>query len=271
MSTSAEGGHDPGGRGRPERSGLGSRRVVGTAFAVSVLVHLWVIVIYPSLFESLDPDSPLVMSPDSIVPDGLEIIELLDLEATFDPVEPDDPDELEQLTEPTEDAAAPEIEGLPGIEIVPLAPTGAELLRPGFADARLWRRMPDEFFELSVEQREELAVAQRLPAWLDSVGAEAEAERRATDWTYTDANGGRWGISPGKLHLGDVTIPLPVNFGEPIGKREENAQLVWRWEEIMRQAARADVELNWRERAEAIRARRDAERAVEVPDTTRSR
>ena len=33
--------------------------------------------------------------------------------------------------------------------------------------------------------------------------------RRARDWTF-ERDGERWGISPDGIHLGDVTIPLPI-------------------------------------------------------------
>lgn len=262
---------DPSDRAASARPGLGSRRIVWSAFAASVLLHLFAIFVYPYLFERLGPTGPLFLPPTTASEQGVQVIQLLDIDPTPEPEQPDEPEEIEELEQPTEEAAAPVIPGLPGIGLVPLGPSLAERLRPRFADARLWRVLPDEFFELTLEQREELVLAGRLTAWLDSAAIAQAAEDALTDWTYTDSDGGRWGISPGKIHLGDITLPLPVNFAAPVGKRDETAQLVWQWEEIMRQAARAEVEMSWRERAEAIRARRDAERVVEPPDTTRRR
>ena len=59
----------------------------------------------------------------------------------------------------------------------------------------------------------------RLEVLNDSAAAAAEAAAEATDWTYTDEEGRRWGISPGKLHLGDLTLPLP-SFGTSSAQRE---------------------------------------------------
>ena len=78
-------------------------------------------------------------------------------------------------------------------------------------------------------------------------------------------------MSPGKLHLGDLTLPLPFAFGTPVGKRDEANRRVWEWEEIQRGAAAAAARESWKERAQAIRERRDRERAAARPDTSRTR
>ncbi len=269
MESRPGGAHDPSDRAGPTRSGLGSRRVVWGAFGLSAVLHLVAILLYPLMFEEMAPGSTRFFPTVADPPSGLEVIRLVDIEPTPEPEQPEDPDEIEEMAEPQAEAEAPALD-LPGIEIVPLGPSVAERLRPRLGDARLWRTLPPEFHELTLEQREELVVADRLRAWYDSVQAGQAAADALTDWTFTDSDGGRWGISPGRIHLGDVTLPLPLNFGTPVGKRDENAELVWQWEEIMRQAARAETEMTWRERAEAIRQRRDAERAQQ-PDTTRGR
>jgi len=255
------------GRARP---GLGSRRVVGTAFAISALVHLGVIVVYPWIFGDLAPDSPAFFPTQTAPAEGLQVLQLVEIDPVTDAEEPEAPEEIEEVDEPAAQTPSAVLEPVDGIEIVPYVGL-AERLRPYLRDERLWRTLPPAFFELTLEQREELIVADRLSAWLDSVNAQIAAEEALTDWTVTDGQGGRWGISPGKLHLGDLTLPLPINFGTPVGRRDETRALEWQWEEVMRQAARADVEMTWRERSEAIRARRDRERATAPPDTTRSR
>ena len=78
------------------------------------------------------------------------------------------------------------------------------------------------------------------------------------DWTYTDEEGTRWGVSPGKIHLGDITIPMPFGFGAPPMVREQNASDIWAWDDIERGAARKGVRDYWKERAEVIRRRKDA-------------
>lgn len=213
-------------RAGPSRVGLGTRRVVWGAFAASVAVHLLAIFLYPYVFGDLDPGTPALLPPEAEPTQGVELIELVEEEPTPEPTDPEDPDEVAEVERPAAEAEAPEIDDPTGIEVVPL--TGvAERLRPALSDERLWRELPPEFYELTLEQREEVVIAHRLAAWYDSVQAGILAEEALTDWTFTDANGGRWGISPGKLHLGDVTIPLPVEFGIPVGKRDETNALVW--------------------------------------------
>ena len=149
--------------------------------------------------------------------------------------------------------------------------TAAERMRPALQDGRLWAPLDRGINALSTEQREELELSGRIAEWQDSVAAAAAAESALTDWTKTDAEGKRWGISPGAIHLGDVTIPLPFAFGTPIGQRDAVRQRAWEWEEITRGAASGAVRESWKDRAQAIRERRDRERAQAKPDTIPSR
>jgi hypothetical protein len=136
-------------------------------------------------------------------------------------------------------------------------------------NALLWAEPPPEYYELTLDQREELILAGRIVEWYDSIALVRAAEDRFTDWTYEDSNGGRWGVSEGKLHLGDLTLPLPLAFGTPVGKRDEVNRRLWQIEELSRQSQQYLIQQNWRERSAAIRARRDRER--NRADTTRSR
>jgi len=154
------------------------------------------------------------------------------------------------------------------------APTGAGIaipatladrLRPGEKDPRLWFLPPEELVELSPEQLLQLELALAIAALGDSAAAIAEAQRRGTDWTFMDSRGRRWGISPGQIHLGDITIPLPFGFVPPPNtlaarRAREDA-------EIANQAARQEVNQALRGRAAEIRRRRDAERARAPGDT----
>ncbi|MDP2958620.1 MAG: hypothetical protein Q8N53_19500 [Longimicrobiales bacterium] len=149
--------------------------------------------------------------------------------------------------------------------------TAAERLRPRLQDARLWAPLSRDINELTTEQRLELELAGRIVDWQDSLAVAAEMERALTDWTTTDAQGKRWGVSPGKIHLGDVTLPLPFMFGTPVGRRDEVNRRAWEWEEISRGAATGEVRDSWKDRAQAIRERRDRDRAKPPPDTTRVR
>ena len=252
------------------RSGLGSRRVVWTSFGISIAVHAALIGLYP-VYGTMDPANARLPFPDfASTPEGLQVLRLIELAQPADPERPEDPEEIEEIEPPVAAPAPLILEEEVGLDLTPPPPSGAELLRPRLTDERLWRPIDPSLTRLSLEQREELAIAGRLSDWYDSLAAAEAAESRLTDWTFTDRDGKRWGVSEGKLHLGDLTLPLPFSFGTPVGKREEVAERQWQWDEIMRQSARRDVEDSWKERQEAIRERRDRERTGVPPDTTRA-
>jgi hypothetical protein len=121
---------------------------------------------------------------------------------------------------------------------------------------------------LTEQEQLRLLLAMRIEAMADSAATLEEAARRATDWTYTDSEGKRWGVSPGMVHLGDITIPMPFGFSAPPGSREAISGRIWEWDMINRGASRAANMATLKEADEAIRRRREAERK---PDTTRIR
>ena len=157
------------------------------------------------------------------------------------------------------------------------SPTAAEVLRPKLGDARLWRSVDPALLELTEEEVLHLQLEGRLETWNDSVAEVRAREEEALDWTHTDEEGKRWGISPGKIHLGDTTIPFPFGFSAPPAGREQAARRQWEWDEIEAAAASGAIRATWKDRAAAIRARKEAERAIELarqkakapPDTTR--
>jgi hypothetical protein len=142
--------------------------------------------------------------------------------------------------------------------------TSAERLQPGFRDRRLWAPLPEEFRTLTPEQREEILIANRFQAWNDSAAAAAAADAAMRDWTFTDGDGDRWGISDGQIHLGDLTLPFPFTVGGSAAQRD----YLRSFDEMARQGATALIQQSVRERQEAIRARRDAERAAQPSDST---
>jgi hypothetical protein len=83
-------------------------------------------------------------------------------------------------------------------------------------------------------------------------------------WTATMPDGERWGVSPGRIHLGELTIPVcggrfdagDCGFGVSPDRRERYRSVVGRYLEIRAQGGRAVQEM----RARAIRARRDSVR-----------
>jgi hypothetical protein len=113
-------------------------------------------------------------------------------------------------------------------------------------------------------------VAGSIQAINDSVAAEVAAAERATDWTVKDKDGKRWGVSPGKLHLGDITLPLPLAFATPPGRRDEMNARVRSYNEIEAQSSRAQIKDSFQERVKAIRARKDRERAEKRKAVTTS-
>jgi hypothetical protein len=134
----------------------------------------------------------------------------------------------------------------------------------------VWRRSeppppPVESAEAMVRAR----VAAQLNAYNDSIAAEAAASARATDWTVTDADGGRWGVSPGKIHLGSLTLPLPFTFSAPPERREEVAGRLANWTAIQQQATIVEGREIVKDRNKAIEQRKAAERAARRnPSTT---
>ena len=114
-----------------------------------------------------------------------------------------------------------------------------------------------------------MQMAAVLDLWIDSITTAEAARVAAMDWTYTDADGGRWGFSPGKIHLGDITLPLPFQFGPNPSRINELRQRDWEWMELERGAVAAAVEQSWKDRRRAIRERMDAERATARGDSVR--
>lgn len=251
--------------------GLGSRRVRLVATAVSVAVHVVAIVLYTSFVDVLRPETAAFPLPtDSEAEEGLDVIRLVEIDEQ--PVEaPDEPEELDEIEVAEVDARPPRLPGPAVGELIPPGPSAADRLRPRLRDPRLWARLPDEFYELTLEEREEILLAGRIAEWYDSLAAVAAAEDRLTDWTFRDGEGGRWGVADGKIYLGDVALPLPLSFGTPVGKRDATNYRLWEFDEIERQSQRFLIEQTWQERAAAIRARRDRERAAAQPDTTGGR
>ena len=147
--------------------------------------------------------------------------------------------------------------------------TAADRLRPGYGDRRLWSAIPEEIARLSGRQLAQLELDMAIAAIADSMAVLDETSRRATDWTYTDDQGRRWGVSPGQIHLGGITIPIPFGFAVP--PSVEGARRAWQDADVAGQAGRATTAATLKDRAAEIRRRRDAERAKERADTTGGR
>ena len=171
----------------------------------------------------------------------------------------------EELPEPEEILLEIPDVGLPAPDRVELGePPGsrraADVLRVRSSDTRLWREAMPEAFELTEAEFMQLQLAGRLEEWSDSVAIALAAENALTDWTTTDSQGRRWGISPGQLHLGDITLPLPFYFSGNSIQREQAARRAWEDQDILNGMNNQALRSSWRERAEAIRRRQNRNR-----------
>jgi len=250
-------------------------RIVWISFGISALVHILAVVAYPLFARHLRPEQvafPMRVSSGApaLSPD---LIRLLNISEQNEPEQPKPRERPKPIprpvitpTRPTgqqESGASEESEAEEGTPL-----SAAERLRPHPKDARIWGSVDPALTRLSTEERMRLQLAGKLEEWRDSVYAADDAAAEALDWTYTDKSGKKWGVSPGQLHLGGLTLPLPFNFGTAPGNRDALNTRLEEWNEIRRGAAQGAIREGWKERAQAIRQRRDKERAAAKADTS---
>ncbi len=272
-------------RARRDRS---QRRAFAAGLAVSVVVHLLVLVlggrvrVRPAPFEL--PPVETAPAPAGLVVVDIAPRESLEPEAEEPRPEPAPPDirpappELEVVRISPENiarageppAVAPPRPGTPEEEE---GVSNASRLQLRFADRRLWfdPRDPLLFGErLARFARADSAVRAILRDWLDSLRLSDEQRQRALDWTF-EKDGKRWGISPEGLHLGDITIPIPFGFAPSGPRRREFEQAIRELTEIQLQDLRTDLEDVANERREAMRRRSEEEARRRRGDTTSAR
>ncbi|MBT8396053.1 MAG: hypothetical protein HKO65_16555 [Gemmatimonadetes bacterium] len=247
----------------------GARRV---AFGLSIAAHVVAVALYPSFFSGIpEADMDAGGFAQALVPPGTELVNIVELQ----PDQEEEPPTPEEVLEPEVEVVPVPVRPTgvvapPGFEPPaggPPGPTAAERIRPRRGDLRYWAPVDPSRAAPSREEVMRLQLIAELEALNDSAAIAAELERRATDWTYTDEEGKRWGVSPGQIHLGDLTLPMPFGFGTSAYDRERAEDRLWAWDEIERGAATGAVIKSWRERDKAIRERMNAERK---PDTTRT-
>jgi hypothetical protein len=262
----------------------------------SAAVHLLLILTAPAVLERATPTPSFLRLPPAIPEDVRMLIiaeplpeapaQVTPPETVTAPAQPSAPvpttPPLSVLAPPAVTAPGAGVE-LPSPAVAGGAPavqpggaglgggSAADRLRPGTMNERLWTMNP-EAARFTPAQLAQLQILWAILDMNDSLAAAEASARRMTDWTFTDASGGKWGISEGKIHLGDITLPLPA-FGAPAGSAA--AQREWVDREIARGAAAAAARANMNERIKAIRERlererQERERAV-PPDTTRQR
>jgi hypothetical protein len=266
------------------RRDAADRRVRLIGIGVSTVVHAGLILLYAlngqgwsALAGRVSVDAPEASSME-----GTQLVNLVEIE----PPEPSAEAPAEDVEEEDDDE-----EDVPMV-IVALEPSGgapdntpsvapdpipaASVFRIRITDPSLWIVARPDLILLTPAQRMQLELQGRLEAWNDSLNAAIAAETARLDWTKSDGKGGRWGISPGKLHLGNITIPLPFGFGPDPWQAELIAKRAAREDDIINHVQAQAVRASWKERAEAIRRRKDRERERARErrggsDTTRAR
>lgn len=230
------------------------RRVLRAAMVASVLLHVLALGILGGLLDAPPSERPPSPAPYiSEPPSGMRAVNVAPIAAGEAPA-PRDPrsapveeDEVSVRT-PSDRPAAAAAQTPPAAD----GRSAADRLAPRLVDARLWRPMvliPREPTLADVQAR--IAAATELLS--DSALADAEARIRATDWTVKDGEGGRWGISPGKLHLGKLTLPLPVYVEEYDPQKGE-------YYDLEAQVDRTRFLESFEDRVRKIRERRERER-----------
>jgi hypothetical protein len=263
----------PTGRGVPRDHGTAYRRALAVGIGASAAFHVIVVLLYSVVINQWGPAETIIAVQSlSQFSSNMRVVRVIEIELPELTAEPPD-----EIAEPTAEAPAATDVGPPvAVDVDFEEPRrgrrAADVLRVRSSDTRLWREALPELFEITDAERMELELAGRLEEWADSVAEVVAAEYALTDWTTTDDQGRRWGVSPGQLHLGDITLPLPFYFSGNSLQREAAARRAWEDQDILNGANAQVLRSSWRERAEAIRSRRDRDRdqdeTVAAADTT---
>ena len=255
-------------RAVPPRS-RGPRWLFGAALGLSAVIHLLLLLLLR--FSLVNPGEAwlLAPAPNAVpAPAGMQVVNIEPVAVA--PEAP--PTRVENLPEPRPAptrtptvpvpapiTVTPPVSGAGAVETPPRS--AIDRILPRNTDPRLWTPiLPPAARVLDADEAVQARVADRLAAWNDSMAAEAEAAGRALDWTTTDANGNKWGISPGKIHLGKLTLPLPFGFGPPPSVRAEMQTRINGWEAIQQQLRQGEIRNDFKDRVKAIREMRDAKR-----------
>lgn len=246
----------------PDRRRPAVRRPLVAGLALSALGHLLALVAY-SFATGPAPGEPIPSArPQTAAPAGTQVVRIVEI-GTSPSGDPEDPVEID---DPDPPAVVPEVPVLEGDQpewTMPRYRSVAERLRSRPGDARLWMPVDPALVELTAHEILELEIKIALEAMHDSAVAQAERTRAALDWTRTDEDGNKWGVSPGRIHLGKITVPLPFGFGLPPDYSGERAEMAFRIADIDRAAGSVAARRSWKERAEIMRRRREERRKAE--------
>ncbi len=226
-------------------------RAIAIGVIGSVLAHVVFVFLSRVLVGFLEPNySALPQAvPRRLRNEGTRVIEIQVTEnIEIPPVRLPEPEAEPEVIEPLE-----EVESGPTL-------SAAERLRPRLGDERL-RIIPTIILPTRLDMTPAERTAElraRLYALIeeygDSVAAAMAREAESMDWTVGE-DGNKWGVSPGQIHLGPITLPLPFYFGPT---REQAAQ-AGEWADIQMQAGQGAVDEAFEDRVRAIRERREAE------------
>lgn len=258
-------------RRRPpaQRKPVSFERVLLWSLLLSAAAHLVILLVSP-LFIGVgvppgttaagDPAAePVAMGMRAIVP------------VASDGAEPEEPvraaQPAERSPEASRERATPERSPRPAPAAAGGAAAGtetgrrtvSEALRPGYSDGRLW--VNPRALRLERAPSRQQAYMEHLHARIEAMNDSIYGRGPDTDWTYTDDEGRRWGISEEGVHLGGITIPrqlLPIPHTGTNQEQEENRERARQREEIIRQEAeRVREEAAEESRRAAERRRRD--------------
>ncbi len=250
------------------------RRAVILGLGISSVFHFILIIIYSLGLNQWDSRESILQVESSSKPfSGMQVVNVIEInpdDVLSDALRAeliDDPDIMVKESELVTGAAENNFDNKGDMKRTIRA---ADVLRVRSSDPRLWRAALPEIFELTEAEKLQLELAGRLEAWNDSVAAAVAVETAWTDWTMTDGDGNRWGVSPGKLHLGKLTLPLPFRFASSSWQRERAARKAWEDADILNNISAQAARASWEKRAKAIRERKDRERkdADQKSDTT---
>ncbi len=254
----------------PHRFRRSHPSILKWALAASAAFHVLLLLLYQSFFIGVSRQEARGPAAAEGRIQGIKIVRIVELPGSPDPDVVTSPEEEVELPRIQVEPIRGDVRGERGLEPSSVNPSGpaAERLRPRAEDLRLWGPVDPALAEVSDLERARLGIEARLGAYNDSIAAFEGAAARALDWTTTDAQGNRWGVSPGRLHLGKFSIPIPnvIGLGVSQTQLQQLADRQWEWQEINRGAAAGAVRASWKERGEAIRERKDRERA-EKADT----
>ncbi len=230
--------------------------------ALSALAHLLLVVLYPFFGGTRHDPAGVPVRPAVREVEGMRAVQIVEAPGA-EVGDPNDPVEIEDPGRPDVAPEVPDLEEEIEVYIPGRYPSPGERLRVGEGDPRLWHPVDPELLTPTPDELLRLRIAAAIETASDSSLAEAERLAASLDWTHTDDEGRRWGVSPGKIHLGDMEIPLPFGFGPPPDYNGDQADWAFRMADIDRAVGTLAVRMSWKERVEVMRRRREARRAEE--------